>query len=58
MESSSEQDLTSRLDLEGTRELMVTEKACGRCSALQGKRKQPNVLLVRARGMLANWTGY
>lgn len=27
--------------------MMVTEKACGKCDALQGKRKQPTVLLVR-----------
>lgn len=43
MESLGAQDLTSGLDLGGRRVMMVTEKTCGKCDALQGKRKQPPV---------------
>lgn len=43
MESLGAQDLTSGLDLGGSRVMMVTEKACDKCDALQGKRKQPPV---------------
>lgn len=46
-ESLGTQHLTSGLDLGGRRVMMVTEKACGKCDALQGKRKQPTPFLVR-----------
>lgn len=49
MESSGAQHLTSGLDLGGRRVMMVTEKACHKCDALQRKRKQPTVQVREGR---------